>query len=118
MSIYLWQQLAQAPITNPVLNTSVQNLTGNQFFAKLLPALITLGFVVGATVFVFMLIMGAISWITSGGDKAQVEAARSRVTNAVVGIFILLSIFAIINLIELFFNIDITTIDLGRLRIY
>lgn len=117
MFIYLLQQLAQAPITNPVLNTSVQNLTGNQFFARLLPSLITLGFVVGSIVFVFMLIIGGIQWITAGGDKAALESARSKIMNALIGILILFSLYAIVNVVQRFFGINILRLNIEALRI-
>ncbi len=36
------------------------------------------------------LFYGGISWITSGGDKEKVEKARNTLTNAVIGIFIVI----------------------------
>ena len=53
-----------------------------------------------AEVLVFVaLIWGAFEWITSGGDKAKTESARSRIVSAIVGLVIVLSSFAIITLI-------------------
>ncbi|GMR03308.1 MAG: hypothetical protein BMS9Abin21_141 [Thermodesulfovibrionia bacterium] len=103
-------------INNPLVPYS-STTNGVKFLQDFLPALITIAFVIGVIIFFFMLILGAISWITSGGDKAAVEAARSRVTNAIVGIVILLAIYAIVSLVELFFDINITTIDIGSLII-
>jgi len=77
-----------------------------------------MGFVVGAIIFLFMLISGAITWITSGGDKNAVEAARGRVTSAIVGIVVLFVTFAAITLIENFFGgINILDLNLGDLYI-
>lgn len=103
-------------ITNPVLGT-LGNQTGVSFFQKLLPAAINLVFVAGAIIFFFMLIMGGIQWISSGGDKGGLEAARGKITNALVGIVILFSVYAVAKLIEIFFGISILTLDIGSLVI-
>lgn len=56
-------------------------------------ALFALG---GLAVIIFMA-WGALSWITSGGDKGKVEAARDRITAAIIGITVMFSIFALVN---------------------
>jgi len=105
-----------SPIENPAL-PQIKNKTGIVFFQDLIPALVTLGFVIGSLVFFFFLISGAITWIVSGGDKTKLESAKSRITNAVVGFVILLLAFAIVNLLEGFFNIDITLLDIEAIKI-
>lgn len=111
-------KLAEAqPITNPALGDKLQSLSGIEFFQKLLPAAIGLGFVVGSLLFVFIMLIGAIQWISSGGDKAAVEAARGKISNAIIGLVALFSIIAIIKVIESFFGINILTIDIGPLKI-
>ncbi len=108
-------------ITNPALGDTLQGILagggGLFFFQILLPSLIGLAFVVGVIVFLFMLLLGAITWIGSGGDKAAVEGARGRITHALIGIVVLFSVFAIIKLIEGFFGINILSIDIGPLII-
>jgi hypothetical protein len=74
-----------------------------------------LGFVVGAVVFFFILIIGAIQWISSGGDKQTVETARGKVTNAIIGLIILFAVFAILQLINTFFKIQILNFTLPTL---
>ena len=106
-----------AQIINPVTDPGLGSLNGISFFQGFLPALISLGFIIGVTAFLIMLILGAIQWITSSGDKGAVEAARSRVTNAVVGLFILLALFAIVNLVEIFFGTEILHFNIDVLRI-
>jgi hypothetical protein len=54
-----------------------------------------------------MLIIGGVRWITSGGDKAATEAARGQITAALVGLVIVFAAWAILQLIELFFGVDI-----------
>lgn len=105
-------------ITNPVLGEGLQGLTGEQFIQRFIPSAIGLGFLVGVIIFFFMLLIGAIQWISSGGDKTAVEAARGRLSNAIIGLVVLFSIFAIIKLIEQFFpGLSILTLDIGPLKI-
>ncbi len=42
----------------------------------------------GLAVLVF-LVWGAFDWITSGGDKEKISAARRKITNAIIGLFLL-----------------------------
>ncbi len=74
--------------------------------------MIGLGFVIGILIFFFVMIAGAIQWITSGGDKAAIEGARGKIVNAIVGIVILFALFAIIGVIENFFGLDILSLDI------
>lgn len=103
-------------ITNPALG-NLNKQTGASFFQKFVPRFLTLGLLVGTLIFFFILIMGAIQWISSGGDKQALEGAKSKVTNAFIGIVILFSIFAILKLVESFFGISILTLDIGGLAI-
>ena len=103
-------------ITNPALGESVRNFSGTEFFNKLLPNLIGLSFIVGAIIFVAIIIVGAIQWIISGGDKAGIESAKGKITNAVIGLVILLSLFAIIYVIENFFGIKLLELQINFLE--
>lgn len=105
-----------AAITNPIVDSS-KNYTGIQFFQKALPSFISLGIVIGAVIFFFNLMVGAIQWISSGGDKQALESARGKISNALIGLLILFSIFAVATLIGKFFKVEILTLDIGKLII-
>src|SRR5574341_1469276 len=91
------------------------NLRPSGDFASLgsftVPGIINTAFtwvlIIAAIVFFFMLVVGGIRWILSGGDKAQTEAARNQVTAALVGLVIVFSAWAIVRLIGTFFDIRI-----------
>jgi hypothetical protein len=106
-------------ITNPVLPGPIGSpgTAGGSFFVKAIPAAIGLGFIIGSVIFLFMLIIGAIQWISSGGDKQALEGARTRISNALIGIVILFATFAIIRVLEFFFKISILSLDLSVLTI-
>ncbi len=103
-------------ITNPILG-NLNYQSGAGFFQKLIPRLVTLILIVGVLVFFFNLIAGAIQWISSGGDKQALEGARGRITSALIGLVIMLSVFAIIKLVESFLGITILTLDISNLII-
>lgn len=73
------------------------------FISFIIKLLLLVAFIVA---FIF-LVIGGIRWITAGGDPKGVEAARNTVTAALIGLVIVLSAFALIKLIEFFFNITI-----------
>lgn len=109
-------------ITNPIFGDFYTQLVtsptgGESFLQAVIPNVIGLLFVFGGVAFFFMFIWGAVSWILSGGDKAHVEAAKARITSALVGFILMVATFAIIALIETFFKINILSIDIGPLVI-
>lgn len=66
------------------------------------------GFVIiisGLLVFIF-LVWGGIEWLTSGGDKGKVEAARNRIVNALIGIAIIAAAWALTRIIAYFFGVE------------
>jgi hypothetical protein len=75
----------------------------------IISALVRLSLVIAAIVFFFILVVGGIRWILSGGDKANTEAARSQITSALVGLIIVFAAWAILELIRIFFGINILT---------
>lgn len=106
-----------AAIRNPLLTPELQNISGEDYFALIMPKIVGLALLFGSLTFFFMLVIGAISWIAAGGDKANLESARGRISNALIGLVVLFATFAIIRLVETFFNVDILKIDLGPLKI-
>lgn len=82
-------------------------------FSGIIGAAILLILIIAAVVFFFMLVVGGVRWITSGGDKAQTEAARGQITAALVGLVIIFAAWAIVQLVSIFFGFNI----LGSLAI-
>ena len=75
----MYQELLAQTINNPVLGPTLGSMNGVGFFQRLLPALISIALVLGVVVFFFMFLSGAVSWITSGGDKAKTESLVAKV---------------------------------------
>lgn len=55
----------------------------------------------------FFLLWGGIQWILAGGDKEGTEKARKRITNALIGLAIVFSAYALLFLLNALFGVDI-----------
>lgn len=102
-------------VINPVLPLNLSITPGVAFLGNIVRLGISLAFVVGALIFFFMLLSGGIKWISAGGDKVRMEGAQKQLTHALVGLLLLLSVFAIINLIERLFGISLLNITIPTL---
>lgn len=67
---------------------------------------------IAGIVFFFMLVLGGLRWILSGGDKANTEAARNQITAALIGLIIVFSAWAIANLIDQIFGINVLNFEI------
>lgn len=75
--------------------------------SSIVPVVIQVVLIVAAVVAFIFLIIGGIKWITSGGDKQQVETARGTITAALIGLLIVFAAWALIKLLGYFFSVDI-----------
>lgn len=91
--------MAQTFVPNEL--TSVSNVTN--VVKNLIRFVLLIAFVLA---FVF-LIIGGLKWITAGGDEKAVGSARGTITAALIGLVVVLVSYALIVLIETFFNVSI-----------
>lgn len=89
---------------------------GDLTFGELIAGLIRISLVVAAIVFFFVLVIGGIRWILSGGDKQATEGARGQITAALVGLVIVFAAWAIVQLIETLFGVKILNLDVGTIN--
>lgn len=85
---------------------------GDITIADIVGGFVVLALIIAALIFFFILVIGGIKWILSGGDKAQTETARAQITSALIGLVIVFAAWAIIQLIEVFFGINLLQFDL------
>lgn len=64
--------------------------------------------IIGLAGFV-MFVVGAITWMISGGDSSKLQTAKGSMTYAVIGMVVALSAFIILNLIASFTGISVIT---------
>jgi hypothetical protein len=57
--------------------------------------------------FMVQLLLGAFGWISAGGDKQHLDNAKKRITNAIVGLFLVVVSFAVFAIVGAFFGLDV-----------
>src|SRR3989344_4356726 len=72
-----------------------------QFISAILAAVLVIATLAA---FVFLL-LGGLSWITSGGDKAAVEGAQKRIQAAIIGLFVVFAAWAIMLVVGRFLGV-------------
>lgn len=106
--------LADSPFNLKPAQGSGFSSLGNFTLPDIVSALIRGALVVAAIVFFFILVIGGIKWIASGGDKTATEGARNQITAALVGLVIVFAAWAIVALVNVFFRVDIFNLNIPQ----
>jgi hypothetical protein len=79
-------------------------------FDVVLTFIIRIFFVIAGIIAILYLLLGALAWITSGGNKESVDKAREKIQAALIGIILIFVVIAIVGLLEniLSFGMGIT----------
>lgn len=57
--------------------------------------------------FIIQIFAGTFQWLASGGEKQALQNAQKRITNAILGLFVVVFAYALISIIGLIFGFDI-----------
>lgn len=98
--------LLAAPVLAQTFNFLTDRVPFTDLGLLLSRALILIFFFAAILTFIFIVI-GGLQWITAGGDKVAAQAARDRITAAIVGLVIVVAAFAITWIITRAFGINI-----------
>ena len=108
------QQKILADLTNPVLPQSLGGGTGSHtiteggtIVGKLVSNIGGLFFLFAFFLAFLYLLTGGLSWLTSGGDKAKLETAKDKITNALVGLVIVAAAYAVFTLVGQFLGLNV-----------
>lgn len=86
---------------------------GKGILSNVLSGLIALLLLIAFVLALIYLLLGGISWITSGGNKEALAAAKKRVTYAILGLSLALLSFTI-----LYFFGDLFGLNLRRINVF
>jgi hypothetical protein len=64
-------------------------------------------FIVAGLIALLYLLLGALAWITSGGNKESVEKAREKIQAALIGLILIFAVLAIVAVIENIFSLGL-----------
>ncbi len=81
--------------------------SGGQLLADWIGGLLSLVMVIASLALLLNLVWGALTWVTSGGEKGKLDEARQRMTNSVIGIVILSSVLVIFMMVQYFLGIEV-----------
>lgn len=103
--------ITQVHAANEIVNTSlpanVQAMTPSQGLAYYIAILWRSVVTLGGVAFLVFLLWGGLEWLTAGGDKTKVETAQKMITNALIGLAVLVGSYAIAYFIQGAFKINI-----------
>jgi hypothetical protein len=68
-------------------------------FTRFISSIIGLLTIIAVIWFVFVLITGAIGWISAGGDKNALEGAKKKIVNGIIGLVVVIVSVFIIDLV-------------------
>ena len=83
------------------------NLDGGAALGLLMARLFRTFIIIGALALLLYLVWGGLSWITAGGDEKKLEDARNRITNAIIGMIVLVATAAIAAFVGNAVGIDV-----------
>lgn len=78
---------------------------------EVVSGLLNIAYVAAGIFFLIQVVIGGISWINAGGDPKNLESARGRITNAVIGLVIVVAAFAITLIFTTLLGVNIFTGD-------
>jgi len=78
-----------------------------RLFERIISNLIGALTIISALWFIYQIILGALAWISSGGDKQSLQTAQKRITQSFLGLLVVVLSYMVIGLIGHFVGIDI-----------
>ena len=115
-------------IVNPCTDAPGQEASDNNFrtnlcdiaegpnsFSRIIGNAITIVFILAAVIALFYLVWGGVKWILSGGDKGKVEAARSTIIAAIIGLVVTFLAYFILNFVLSLFGLTLGDLQLPEL---
>ena len=90
-------------------NFVIPNISGFNTLGRLIGNLLAIGYFIAGVFFLFNLLVGGIQYVNSGCDPKSRESARGRITNAFLGLVIVVAAFAVTLIVERVFGIRIVS---------
>lgn len=92
--------------------------TAVYWFTRFISNMIGIMTIIAFIWFVIQLFIGAVAWLSSGGDKAKLQEAQKKITNAFIGLTIVIAAIFIVKLVEIVLGIKILSISVLILNIW
>lgn len=119
----LLAQYSKMNTTNKITNPAVQFVddttqasatgadAGAAILGRYLAIIIQTSLVVGGLAVLAYMLLGAINWITAGGDSGKIDKARNQIVQSLVGLGVLASVTAIARFVGPVFGLDLLQLE-------
>ena len=106
-----------AQLTNPAVPAVDQIIqsapdsgaAGAGILGTYIAVIIQTAIVLGGLAALLYMFLGALGWITAGGDTGKIDKARDRIVQSLVGLAVIVSVVALATFIGPVFGIDLLT---------
>ncbi|MBP7700877.1 hypothetical protein KA111_02325 [Candidatus Woesebacteria bacterium] len=84
---------------------------GEAGFGLFMTRVLNIVLVVGSIIVLFYLVWGGLEWVSSGGDKSKVEAARTKITQSMIGLIVMAAAIALFVMLQGFLGVELFTFN-------
>jgi hypothetical protein len=92
------------------IDSQVGSYFGYTCIGNFISNMVGMGIIVAGIAVLAYLVWGGIEWITSAGDKTKTESAQKRLTNAIVGLAIVVVSWALWKIVLYFFGVNLDSL--------
>lgn len=119
MSQHLSTLIAQAQNAQGLTNPAVPGLQtiapvaanagerGASIIGFYVALIIQTALVLAGLAVIMYLILGALGWITAGGDSGKIEKARDKMVQSIIGLAVMFSVVAVLTFVGPLFGLDL-----------
>lgn len=105
--VFSFKSSAFSSVHAQIINPTAPYFAKEEGLALLIATLWKTAFMIGGIITLLYFVLGGLTWVTAGGDKANSEKAKSMITDAVIGLVVLAGSFALIKFIDSILGTDI-----------
>lgn len=62
---------------------------------------------ISGTIFLVKIVMAGYAYLTSAGDQTKIQNATKEITNALIGLVIVVSAFFVVQILEVIYGVDL-----------
>lgn len=89
------------------VDSQVGNYFGYTCIGNFVSNMVGMGIIIAGIAVLAYLVWGGIEWITSAGDKTKTEQAQKRLSNAVIGLAVVVAAWALWKIALHFFGVNL-----------
>jgi hypothetical protein len=95
------------PVTNAYSQGSTDAVQATINAEKLISNAISGLTILAGLLFIFYFVIGALNWVTAGGEQGKIQKARDQMIQGVIGMIVVVMAYAIMGIVGTFVGLDI-----------